>query len=193
MATIAPLRAVFVPRTSALTNTSLLIGGTVFMSLMAQIAISVPGSPVPITGQTLGVLLIGSAYGASLGLATMVIYLALGVMGAPILAQGAHGFARLSGPTGGYLVGMLFASLAVGALANRRWDVSLKTSFSQMLLGEILVFVPGLVWLKVYTGQGWGWTLAAGLSPFVVGEIIKIGIAGTALPSVWALVRRVRS
>ena len=193
MTTIAPLRVVLIPRTSALTNAALVVGGTAFMSLMAQIAIPVPGSPVPITGQTLGVLLIGTAYGASLGFATIATYVALGLLGAPILAQGAHGFAKLAGPTGGYLVGMVLAALLVGALANRRWDVHLRTSFGQMLLGELLIFAPGLVWLKIYTGASWSWTLAAGLTPFIVGEIIKIGLAGFALPSAWALVRRVRS
>jgi biotin transport system substrate-specific component len=193
MTTIAPLRAVFIPRASALTNTSLLLGGTVFMSLMAQIALPVPGSPVPITGQTLGVLLIGTAYGASLGLATIAIYVALGLAGAPILAQGAHGYARLAGPTGGYLVGMVLAAFAVGVLANRRWDVRLQTALMQMIVGDILVFAPGLIWLKLYTGASWSWTLAAGFTPFIVGEVIKIGIAGTALPSVWALVRKMRS
>lgn len=193
MTTIAPLRAVFIPRTTALTNTALLLGGTIFMALMAQIAIPVPGSPVPITGQTLGVLLIGTVYGASLGLATIAIYVALGLIGAPILAQGAHGFARLSGPTGGYLIGMLIAAYLVGLLAERRWDVRLQTSFGQMILGEILVFAPGLIWLKIYTGATWTWTIAAGFTPFIVGEIIKIGLAGVALPSVWAIVRKVRS
>jgi biotin transport system substrate-specific component len=193
MTTIAPLRAVFIPRTTALINTALVLGGTVFMALMAQIAIPVPGSPVPITGQTLGVLLIGTAYGASLGLATIAIYVALGLIGAPILAQGAHGFARLSGPTGGYLIGMLMAAYVVGFLAERRWDVRLQTSFGQMILGEILVFAPGLIWLKIYTGATWTWTVAAGFTPFIVGEIIKIGLAGFALPSVWAIVRKVRS
>jgi biotin transport system substrate-specific component len=193
MTTIAPLRAVFIPRTTALINTAFVLGGTVFMALMAQIAIPVPGSPVPITGQTLGVLLIGTAYGASLGLATIAIYVALGLIGAPILAQGAHGFARLSGPTGGYLVGMLIAAYLVGFLAERHWDVRLQTSFGQMILGEILVFAPGLIWLKIYTGATWTWTIAAGFTPFIVGEIIKIGLAGFALPSVWAIVRRVRS
>jgi biotin transport system substrate-specific component len=193
MTTIAPLRAVFIPRTTALINTALVLGATVFMALMAQIAIPVPGSPVPITGQTLGVLLIGTAYGASLGLATIAIYVALGLIGAPILAQGAHGFARLSGPTGGYLIGMLMAAYVVGFLAERRWDVRLQTSFGQMILGEILVFAPGLIWLKIYTGATWTWTVAAGFTPFIVGEIIKIGLAGFALPSVWAIVRKVRS
>jgi len=193
MTTIAPLRVVLIPRTSALTNVALVVGGTAFMSLMAQVAIPVPGSPVPITGQTLGVLLIGTTYGASLGFATIATYVALGLLGAPILAQGAHGFAKLAGPTGGYLVGMVLAALLVGALANRRWDVHLRTSFGQMLLGELLIFAPGLVWLKIYTGASWSWTLAAGLTPFIVGEIIKIGLAGFALPSAWALVRRVRS
>ena len=193
MTTIAPLRAVLIPRTSALTNVTLVVGGTAFMSIMAQVAIPVPGSPVPITGQTLGVLLIGTTYGASLGFATIATYVALGLLGAPILAQGAHGLAKLAGPTGGYLVGMVLAALVVGALANRKWDVHLRTSFGQMLLGELLIFAPGLIWLKIYTGSSWTWTVAAGLTPFVVGEIIKIGIAGFALPSTWALVRRVRS
>ena len=193
MTTIAPLRVVLIPRTSALTNVALVVGGTAFMSLMAQVAIPVPGSPVPITGQTLGVLLIGTTYGASLGFATIATYVALGLLGAPVLAQGAHGFAKLVGPTGGYLVGMVLAALLVGALANRRWDVHLRTSFGQMLLGELLIFAPGLIWLKIYTGASWNWTIAAGLTPFIVGEIIKIGLAGFALPSAWALVRRVRS
>jgi biotin transport system substrate-specific component len=83
MTTIAPLRAVLIPRTTALTNATLLLGGTLFMSVMAQIAIPVPGSPVPITGQTLGVLLIGSSYGASLGLATIAAYIGFGLLGAP--------------------------------------------------------------------------------------------------------------
>lgn len=193
MTTIAPLRLVLIPRTSALTNVTLVVGGTAFMSLMAQVAIPVPGSPVPITGQTLGVLLIGTTYGATLGFATIAAYVALGLLGAPILAQGAHGFAKLAGPTGGYLVGMVLAALLVGALANRRWDVHLRTSFGQMLIGELLIFAPGLIWLKIYTGASWSWTLAAGLTPFIVGEIIKIGLAGFALPSAWSLVRRVRS
>lgn len=193
MTTIAPLRLVLIPRTSALTNVTLVVGGTAFMSLMAQVAIPVPGSPVPITGQTLGVLLIGTTYGATIGFATIAAYVALGLLGAPILAQGAHGFAKLAGPTGGYLVGMVLAALLVGALANRRWDVHLRTSFGQMLIGELLIFAPGLIWLKIYTGASWSWTLAAGLTPFIVGEIIKIGLAGFALPSAWSLVRRVRS
>ena len=193
MTAIAPLRVALIPRTTTLTNVALVLGGTAFMSLMAQVVIPVPGSPVPITGQTLGVLLIGTTYGAALGFVTIATYVALGVLGAPILAQGAHGFAKLVGPTGGYLVGMILAALLVGTLADRRWDVHLRTSFGQMLLGELLIFVPGLLWLKVYTGASWKWTLAAGFTPFIVGEIIKIGIAGFALPSAWALVRRVRS
>jgi len=193
MTTIAPLRAVLIPRTTALTNTMLTVVGTMFMSLMAQIALPVPGSPVPITGQTLGVLLIGTTYGASLGLATMATYLAVGLLGAPVFAQGAHGFSKLMGPTGGYLVGMLLASFVVGVLANRHWDGHLRTALSQMFLGELAIFVPGVIWLKLYTGASWSWAITAGFTPFIVGEIIKIGVAGFTLPSVWALVRRVRS
>ncbi len=193
MTTIAPLRAVLFPRTNILANTALAVIGAVFMSFMAQIAIPVPGSPVPITGQTLGVLLVGTTYGAGLGFATIALYVALGVLGAPVLAQGAHGLSKLAGPTGGYLVGMLIAAYLVGALANRRWDVRLRTSFGQMLLGELVIFIPGLIWLKNYTGASWSWTVSAGLTPFIVGEIIKISLAGLALPSVWSIVSRVRS
>ena len=110
----ATLRSAFIPKSTIQTKVALVIGGAAFLSLMAQISIPVPGSPIPVTGQTLGVLLLGSAYGASLGFTTFATYLIVGIAGVPIFAKAGHGFAQLKGATGGYLVGMLLASLITG-------------------------------------------------------------------------------
>jgi biotin transport system substrate-specific component len=152
---------------------------------MAQIALPVPGSPVPITGQTLGALLLGSAYGASLGFTTFATYIAVGIAGAPVFASGSHGIARLTSATGGYLIGMLAASLFTGWLASRKWDRKITTSIIAMALGEILIFSAGLFWLQHVTGMSWSKSVAAGLTPFIFGEVLKIAIASTALPTVW--------
>ena len=108
------LRATVFPRSTALTHALFVVGGVGFITLLAQIAIPVPGSPVPVTGQTLAVLLIGTTYGARLGVLTFATYLLAGIAGAPIFAPSAtaanHGIDRLIGATGGYLVGMLVAS-----------------------------------------------------------------------------------
>jgi biotin transport system substrate-specific component len=109
------------------------MGGVGFITLMAQVAIPVPGSPVPVTGQTLAVLLIGTTYGARLGVTTFATYLLAGIAGAPVFAPSAtaanHGIDRLLGATGGYLVGMFVASLLLGYLADRKADQKFKTSF----------------------------------------------------------------
>ena len=115
----ATLSGALISRSNAVTKVALVVGGVAFLALMAQISVPVPGSPVPVTGQTLGALLIGSAYGASLGFTTFASYLIVGFVGAPVFAAGTHGFARITGATGGYLVGMLLASLITGYLAGR--------------------------------------------------------------------------
>jgi biotin transport system substrate-specific component len=154
---------------------------------MAQIAIPVPGSPVPITGQTLGALLLGSAYGASLGFTTFATYIAVGIAGAPVFASGSHGLARLTSATGGYLIGMLAASLFTGWLASRKWDRKISTSALTMFAGEVLIFGAGLFWLHHATGMSWSKTIAAGFTPFIFGEALKIAIASTTLPTLWRL------
>ena len=135
------LRATVFPRSTALTEALFVVGGIGFISLLAQIAIPVPGSPVPVTGQTLAVLLIGTTYGARLGFITFATYLLAGVAGAPIFAPSAtaanHGLDRLVGATGGYLVGMLIASLLLGYLADRKADQKFRTSFPALLLGDL--------------------------------------------------------
>jgi biotin transport system substrate-specific component len=184
------LRNAVFPRSSALNNVLLITVGTLFIAGLAQIALPIPGSPVPVTGQTLGVLLIGTSYGAVLGLSTFLTYLLVGLAGAPFFANGSHGLATLTGATGGYLVGMLVASLVVGFLAGHRWDQRLRTALPTMLLGDAIIFSFGLVWLHAFTGKNWSWTLAAGFTPFIIGEVLKIAIAGTSLPIVWRFVQK---
>ncbi|CAB4334540.1 unannotated protein [freshwater metagenome] len=184
------LRSALLPRSSALTSSVLVASGTLFIAALAQIALPIPGSPVPVTGQTLAVLLIGSSYGASLGVMTFLTYILVGIAGAPVFANAGHGLARLTGATGGYLVGMLVASFVIGALAGRRWDQRIITSIPAMLLGNVIIFSFGLFWLHAFTDKSWTWTISAGFTPFIVGEVIKIAIAGTSLPLVWRFVQK---
>lgn len=184
------LRHVLVTKSTVATYIALVTGGVAFLALLAQIALPIPGSPVPVTGQTLGVLLIGSSYGAALGSATFLSYLIIGIAGVPVFAHQGSGVDRLFGATGGYLVGMLLATYLVGYLSGRKWDQRLKTSIVTMLAGSLLTFALGLFWLHQYTGKSWSWTINAGLTPFLLGEVIKIGIAGTSLPIIWRVVQK---
>ena len=188
------LRATVFPRSSALTQVLFVAAGVAFIALLAQIAIPVPGSPVPVTGQTLAVLLIGTTYGARLGVLTFATYLLAGVAGAPIFAPSGtsanHGIDRLIGATGGYLVGMLVASLVLGYLADRKADQKFRTSFPALLLGDAIIFTFGLLWLQQTLDLSWSKTIAAGFTPFILGEALKIAITATSLPIVWRRISR---
>ena len=184
------LTSAVLPRTSAITKGLLVTGGALFLSALAQVSTPVPGSPVPVTGQTLGVLLLATAYGASMGAATFALYLLIGFAGAPVFAGHGHGIERLVGPTGGYLVGMFLASWVLGALAGRKWDQKLLSAMTTMLIGDVIIFSLGLIWLQQYTGKDWAWTFSAGLTPFILGEVLKVAIAGTSLPTLWKFVGR---
>ena len=187
---VSTLKSAVITRTTAASQISLILTGTVFLALMAQISFPIPGSPVPFTGQTLGVLLLGTAYGAGLGFSTIAFYLLMGMAGAPIFSSGSSGIERVVGATGGYLVGMLISSLVLGALAGRKWDQKIKTVIPTMLIGNSIIFAVGLIWLHQYTGESWRWTFEKGLTPFLLGEILKIAIASTALPAVWKFVSK---
>ena len=184
------LRTAVFPRSTALTEALFVVGGIGFISLLAQISIPVPGSPVPVTGQTLAVLLIGTTYGARLGVTTFATYLLAGIAGAPIFAGSTHGIEKLVGATGGYLVGMFIASLVLGFLADRKADQKFKTSFPALFLGDAIIFFFGLTWLHYSLDLSWSATFAAGLTPFIFGELLKIAITATSLPLIWRKISR---
>ena len=187
------LRSSLIPRSTALSNAVLVVSGVLGLAALAQIAIPVPGSPVPVTGQTLGVLILGTAYGSTLGTTTFAMYLLAGIAGAPVFADGGHGLDRIVGATGGYLIGMLVATFVLGQLARFRLDQKFLTALPSMLIGTVITFSFGLVWLYQFTGQTWSWTIEKGLAPFIVGELLKIAIAGTSLPAIWRVINRKNS
>jgi len=182
------LRSSLIPRTTALSNAVLVVWGIIGLAALAQIAIPVPGSPVPITGQTLGVLILGTTYGSTLGTTTFAMYILAGIAGAPVFADGGHGLDIIVGAKGGYLIGMLVATFVLGQLARFRLDQKFLTALPSMLIGTVTTFSFGLIWLHQYTGQSWSWTFEKGLTPFIVGEVLKIAIAGTSLPAIWRVV-----
>ena len=191
------LRSSLIPRSTALSHAVLVVSGVLGLAALAQIAIPVPGSPVPVTGQTLGVLILGTAYGSTLGTTTFAMYLLAGIAGAPVFAgDGEPGLDRIVGATGGYLIGMLVATFVLGQRARFRLDQKFLTALPSMLIGTVITFSFGLVWLYQFTPEGqepWSWTIEKGLAPFIVGEVLKIAIAGTALPAIWRVVNRKNS
>jgi biotin transport system substrate-specific component len=146
-----------------------------------------PFTPVPITGQTFAVLLVGSALGAPLAGASLSMYLLLGMLGAPVYAEQESGLDVLSGPTGGYLVGFALAALITGRLAEWRWDRRFSTATAAMLAGTVVIYVAGLSWLAIDLSTDLERTLELGLYPFVVGDLLKLYLAAVLLPIGWRI------
>jgi biotin transport system substrate-specific component len=168
----------------------LIVAGALLIYLTARIAIPVPGSPVPVTGQTFGVLLVGGALGFRRGIGSTLLYVLLGVVGLPFFAEGKGGLAVITGTNGGYLVGFVLAGAIVGRLAELGWDRRLTGSVGAMLIGNAAIYVVGLPWLMVVTGESWTWTLDNGLWPFIVGDTLKLALAAVAFPVAWWVVGR---
>jgi biotin transport system substrate-specific component len=175
------------PRSSALTNVLLLVGASIVTSLAAQAAIPVPWSPVPITGQTFAVTLSGAVLGMRRGFLAQALYLAEGALGLPVFAGGAAGAAVLLGPTAGYLVAFPIAAALTGALAERGWDRRFATMLAAMLLGSVPIFALGLAVLSRFVPAGG--LFAAGLFPFLPGDLIKATLAALAFPAAWRWAR----
>ena len=173
------------PRAHAGRDALLIVAGSLFVALCAQIRVDLPFTPVPITGQTLGVLLVGAALGARRGALSLMLYLAEGAMGWPVFAGGAAGALYLLGPTGGYLVGFVPAAWLVGALAERGWDRRPGRMFLTMALGNAVIYLLGVLWLARFVGLPAA--LVKGMVPFLPGDALKILLATGALPSVWRL------
>lgn len=171
-------------------DVALVFSGAVLMIGLSQVAVPLPFTPVPITGQTLGVLLIGSSLGPVRGALSMALFLAVGATGLHVFAQGEGGVSLLglASATGGYLWGFLVASAVVGLLARRGWDRSLRSSIGAMLIGEITIYAVALPWLGASLDVAAARSLELGLYPFVVGDLIKLAIAAVALPLAWRLV-----
>lgn len=188
----ATLRLAVFPRSNLLTDVLLVLAGTGFVALAAQVSIALPFTPVPITGQTFAVVLVGASLGALLGLASLGLYLFVGALGAPVYADGQHGWDVLTGPTGGYIVGFVLAAVMVGWLAQRRWDRRFNSAVAAMLTGNVVIYLVGLPWLAAKIDAGLEGTLEAGLYPFVVGDLLKLYLAGALLPAAWRLVRHLK-
>ena len=189
----ATLRLAVFPRPGLLVDALLAFGGAAFVGLAAQISHKLGFTPVPITGQTFAVLLVGAAYGPALGVTSMLIYLALGVVGVPWYAEQRHGWDVFSGASGGYIVGFVLAAAVTGWLSERGWDKRFSSSIASMLTGSVVIYFCGAVWLHHELGVSWATTLVDGVYPFVPGDLVKLYLAAAALPAAWKLVRRVRS
>jgi biotin transport system substrate-specific component len=188
----ATLRVAVLPRTGILGDVLLVCAGTALVSLAAQVSVPLGFTPVPISGQTFAVLLVGASLGSIRGAASLALYLMIGLAGAPVYSEQKGGWEIFSGATGGYLVGFMVAAAVVGLLAERGWDKRVATSVSAMLTGSVIIYVFGLVWLHRYLEASWEATLTAGLYPFVPGDILKLYLAALALPAAWKLVERVK-
>lgn len=183
---------------SRMRHLGLVVIGAVFIALTANFSVRVAGSPVPITGQTLSVLVVGGALGFRRGVLATVLYLVIGLF-LPVYAEQHHGLATIVGfeggrvvlgATGGYLVGFVVAAGLVGRLAELGWDRAIGGALAAMVLGNIVVYVVGLPWLAVATGESASWTVSNGLLPFVLGDMLKLALAAGLFPIAWWLVGR---
>jgi biotin transport system substrate-specific component len=168
----------------------LILAGTLLIYLSALVVIPVPGSPVPITGQTFGVLLVGGALGFRRGLAATLLYVAIGLVGLPFFAEGQGGINVILGATGGYLIGFVIASAIVGRLAELGWDRHIGGAIGAMLIGNAVIYVVGLPWLAAVTGFGPEKTIASGLTPYLFGDALKLLLAAALFPAAWWVVGR---
>lgn len=167
-------------------DAALIFGGSLFVALSARVTIPLPFSPVPVTGQTLAVLLTGALLGSRRAALCLLAYLAEGIAGLPVFALGeTAGLARLMGPTGGYLIGFVAAAYVTGLLAERGWGRRAGTALLAMLAGNATLYVLGLSWLSLFVGLERA--LPLGLYPFIVGDLLKLIVATTLLPTGWKL------
>ncbi len=172
------------------TSTGVVAGFALLTAAGAQVQIPLWFTPVPITGQTFAVLLSGAALGWRAGAASQGFYLLLGAVGLPFFRGGAGGWEIVTGPTGGYLIGFLVAAAVVGYLAERQQDRVVRTAVPAFLLGSLVIYACGVPWLAVSLGVSGSEAVRLGMMPFILGDLIKIVLAGLALPAAWRLADR---
>lgn len=173
---------------------SVAVAGSLVVAGLAQLSIDLPFTPVPITGQTLGVLLVGASLGPGLGAASLALYLLEGAIGLPFFAKGSGGVGllALSAVTGGYLWGFVAAAGVVGWLSRRGWDRSFRSAIGAMFVGEVVLYALAIPWLMAALDLSLGRALELGLAPFVPGDTLKLLLAAATLPGAWRLLGRGR-
>jgi biotin transport system substrate-specific component len=188
----ATLRLAVLPRAGALTDLVLVAGGAGLIAASAQISIKLPFTPVPITGQTFSVLLVGAGLGTARGGASALLYVLAGLL-FPVYAGGGEGWDVISGASGGYLVSYPIVAALTGFLAERNWDRRFSSAVGAMLTGNVVIYLFGLPWLAHVLHTNLNETLKDGLYPFVPGDTFKLYLAAAALPGAWKLVGRLKS
>ncbi len=166
----------------------LIASGAFLIYLTAQVYIA--RTPVPLTGQTFGVLIVGGALGARRGFAAVALYVLLGLVGLPFFAEHTGGSAVILGATGGYLIGFIIAGAIVGRLAELGWDRHIGGAIGMMLVGSVVIYAIGLPWLGVTLHLSPADTIAAGLTPFVAWDSAKLAVAAGIFPAAWWLIGR---
>ncbi len=168
------------------------VGGSLLVAGLAQLSIKLPFTPVPITGQTLGILLVGASLGPGLGALSLGLYLLEGAVGLPFFAEHSSGMdlLRFASATGGYLWGFVLAAAMVGWLARLGWDRSLRSAIGVFLIGEVVVYAIGVPWLMAAAHLPLQKGLEFGLYPFVIGDTVKLFVAAGLLPAAWKVVGR---
>ncbi len=168
----------------------LILGFSLFLALCAQLSFHLPFTPVPVTLQTLAVLLTGAALGSKRGALAMIAYLVEGAAGLPVFSGGTSGLVTLLGYTGGYLWAFPIAAFVVGLLCERGLDRRILTSALAMLPGTLIIYAIGVSWLAIALHISFGKALTFGMLPFIPGDLLKLVIAAALLPIAWAIVRR---
>jgi biotin transport system substrate-specific component len=170
-------------------DTVLVVSGALLTALFAQLYINVPGSPVPITGQTLAVGLVGATLGARRGAASLGLYAVLGLF-LPFYADGESGWDVIWGASGGYIIGFIVAAWVIGWMAEHGADRHVGLAFLAFVAGQLVIFAFGLAGLKISVEESWGWTIHNGFTIFIVGGLVKAAVGAIALPGAWRIVRR---
>jgi biotin transport system substrate-specific component len=168
-------------------NAILVVGGAAFVGLSAQIAIPLPFTPVPLTLQTFAVLLAGAALGSVRGVLSMALYALAGIAGVPWFAEGSSGFAA---PSFGYILGFILAAFVVGRIAENGATRSVPRTAGLMVVGNLVIYAVGVTWLKFAIDVDWATAIALGLTPFLIGDAIKIAAAAGLLPLTWRGLRK---
>ena len=182
----ASLLETVAPRGGLLTAAAAAVLGSLLLAASAKV--QVPFWPVPMTMQSMVVILLGMAYGSRLAAATVLFYLAQGAFGLPVFAGAGAGPAYMMGPTGGYLAGFVLGAFATGWLAERGWDRTPLKAVAAMAIGHAMVFVPGVAWMAVLFGGEKA--IALGLTPFLAASLLKTALGAAVMQAAWTVVAR---